>query len=158
MARVMLPFRVLFVLQRDLNNYSGHSISRSEWLEKLNDPIALRKIIQTLRYRIPIDPRQPLVTVSIRSDGPNVAGGRGCHTIEPASETGIRTGDAAPVCSVPVLGLPVIPNRPDVIGGDGSHRKQIFIDVSRIRYPTPAASVPVIGQRRISVAREITPL
>ena len=111
-----------------------------------------------LRYRIPIDPCQPLVTVTVRSNSPNVSGGCGGHAIKSAAETGERRGDAAPVCSIPVLGLPVITHRPNVVGGDGIHRMEIFVNVSRIRDKAPAGSVPMIRQRIISVAIEVSGL
>src|ERR1041385_284005 len=115
-------------------------------------------MMQKLRYGIAIDPRQPLVAVSIRPDSPNILGRCSSDPIESASQARIRSGDAAPVCPVPVLGLPIITHRPDVIGSDGSYRKKVFIDVSCIRNPTPVGSIPVIRQRIISIAIEISEL
>ncbi len=144
------------VLKRNVS--SGHSVSRSGLFEKLNDPAAVEEIIRTLGYRIPIDPRQPLVTVGIRPDCPNISGGRGGDAIEPTAKAWIRSRDAAPVGPVPVLGLSIIANRPDVIDGDGSHRMQVFVDGPCIRNPIPAGAVPVIGQRRIAVPFKVTRL
>ena len=45
----------------------------------------------------------------------------GCHSIDPASESRIRRSYPAPVRTVPVLSLPIIPNRPHVICGNGDH-------------------------------------
>lgn len=54
-----------------------------------------------------------------------------------------------------MLSLPVIPDCPDVVGSNGSHRKKVFINVACIRNEIPAGSVPVICQRIIPVAVKI---
>ena len=111
-----------------------------------------------LRDCIPVDPGQPLVAVSIRTNCPNIFSSRCSDPIKSSTQAWIRSRDPSPLCPVPVLGLPVIANRPDIVRGDGSHPKERFIDVPCIRNPVPAGAVPVIAQRCVPVAGEVRPL
>src|SRR5271157_1116951 len=108
----------------------------------------------SLRNRIPIDPREQVGS----SYRPDVAGRCRSYTIEAAPTARIRSTDATPGCSIPVLQLPVISNRPDIVRGNGGYRGQNFVGRSHIVNETPADPIPVIAHWCREVALVIRPL